>query len=146
MTLVKWEPRHAFALRREFDSMIDTFWGSWGDRNGTPGGWHPRTDVSETEDAYVVHADLPGMDREDISVTFKENVLKIEGEKKRTSEEKDKSFFRSERAFGRFSRSFRLPSTVDVGKISASYKEGVLSLTVPKAEVAKPKQIEVKVA
>ena len=145
MTLVKWEPRHAFDLRREFDSLIDSFWGSWGDGNGTPGAWHPRVDVSETEDAYVVHADLPGIDRKDISVTLKENVLRIEGEKKRTSEE-DKGFYRSERAFGRFSRSFRLPSALDADKISASYKEGVLSLTIPKAEVAKPKQIEVKVA
>lgn len=146
MTLVRWEPRHAFGLRREFDSLIDSFWGGWGDRNGTPGAWHPRVDVSETEDAYVVHADLPGMGREDISVTFKEHVLRIEGEKVRTSDEKDKGSYRSERAFGRFSRAFTLPATVNADKISASYKEGVLSLTIPKAEVAKPKQIEVKVA
>jgi HSP20 family protein len=86
------------------------------------------------------------MDRDDIQVSLHDGVLKIEGEKKQASEKKEKSFYRSERTYGRFSRSFRLGSKVDAEKVDASYKDGVLTLTVAKVEAAKPKQIEVKVS
>jgi HSP20 family protein len=102
----------------------------------------PAVDIYEAADReYVIKAELPEMRREDISVTFENNVLTIEGERKADS---DINFHRSERAYGRFTRSFTLPVTVDGNRISATYKDGVLTVRVPQREEAKPKQIQVQ--
>ncbi|MCZ6633040.1 MAG: Hsp20/alpha crystallin family protein [bacterium] len=146
MALVRWNPRQAFNLNREIDDLVNRFWGDWNPGNGKSQGRYPSVDVEETDDQFVFTAELPGMDRNDIQVSLHDGVLKIEGEKKRASEKKEQSFYRSERIYGRFSRSFQLGSKVDAEKVDASYKDGVLTLTVAKAEAAKPKQIEVKVS
>jgi HSP20 family protein len=109
-------------------------------------GWHPPVDIYEDKDGVVLKAELPGMKKEDIDVRVENNVLTMNGQRKREQEVKEDGYFRSERAYGSFSRSFSLPTTVDVKKINASYKEGVLTVQLPKLEEAKPKQIDVKVA
>ena len=109
------------------------------------GSWSPAVDIYDKGSEVVIHAELPGMKKEDIDVRVENNVLTIRGKKERKEEVKEEGYFRTERAYGSFSRSFSLPSTVDVTKIGAEYKDGVLTLHVPKAEEAKPRQIDVKV-
>ena len=139
MSLIRWQPRRSFALQREIDNLLDTWTGY-----GT--GWHPRVDVAESEREFTVTAELPGLSKEDIAVTLEDDVLTIEGERKHEEEQKDKQFYRRERAYGTFKRSFGLGAEVDAAKISANYKDGVLILTLPKSEKAKPRQIKVAVA
>lgn len=103
-------------------------------------------DVVENNEAYVIKAELPGISKNDVKITLHENVLTIKGEKKQEKEEKDRNFHRVERSYGSFERSFTLPSGVKDDKIEAAYKDGILTITLPKAEEAKPKEIEVKAA
>jgi HSP20 family protein len=110
------------------------------------GTWSPAVDIYDKGNDVVIHAELPGMKKEDIDVHVENNVLTIRGKKERKEEVKEEGYYRTERAYGTFSRSFSLPNTVDVKKIHAEYKEGVLTLKLPKAEEAKPRQIEVKVS
>jgi HSP20 family protein len=106
--------------------------------------WSPAVDLYEDKDNVVVKAELPGMKKEEIDVSLQEGALTISGERKIEREEKGETY-RSERFFGRFQRSVMLPSAVDESKVSASYKDGILTITLPKSEEAKPKQIEVSV-
>jgi HSP20 family protein len=109
-------------------------------------GWVPAVDVFETGDQEVVlKADLPDMKREDINLTFENGVLTIKGERKFSDEVKRENYHRIERQHGSFTRSFTLPNTVDPARISASYKDGLLTIRLPQREEAKPKQIDVKV-
>jgi len=107
-------------------------------------GWAPPVDIYEDKDKYIVKAELPGMKKEDINVSLDGNTLSISGERKHEEEKREGESYRSERYFGRFQRSVTLPAVVQADKIEASYKEGVLSVHLPKSEEAKPKQIQVK--
>ena len=107
-------------------------------------GWTPALDIYEDKDKYVAKAELPGMKKEDIDVSLEGNTLTISGERKQEEEKKEGDTYRSERYFGMFQRTVTLPAAVDANKIQATYKDGVLTVTVPKTEEAKPKQIEVK--
>lgn len=144
MALIRWQPRESFALNREIDNLVSKFWGDLDTWQGT--GWHPRVDVTESEQEFTVTAELPGLSKKDIAVTLEDNVLTIEGERKHEDEQKDKQFYRRERAYGTFKRSFGLGTEVDADKIAANYKDGILILTLPKSETAKPRQIEVAVS
>ena len=116
----------------------------WPSRTTTS--WSPRVDVVEEKDAYKLHAELPGLEKKDINVAVDNGVLTISGERAfESKDEKDDSYRHYERSYGTFTRSFKLPEHVDVNKIKASHKNGVLELSIPKTELAKPKQIEVKV-
>ena len=106
----------------------------------------PATDIAELNDHYLVTVDLPGLKKDDIKITLEDKTLTISGEKKFENEEKKDSYHRVERGYGRFERSFTLPQSVRTEKIDAKYKDGVLSLTVPKTEEAKQRTIEVKVS
>jgi HSP20 family protein len=108
-------------------------------------GWAPALDVYEDKDNYVVKTELPGMKREDIQVSFHEGSLSISGERKPETKHKDAELHRAERSFGRFERVLTLPTAVASDKVSAQYKDGVLTVTLPKTEAAKPKQIDVTV-
>jgi len=108
------------------------------------GSWAPLCDIYEEGDNIVVKAELPGLDRNDIDVQVENNVLTLRGERKRENEVKSENLFRTERYYGTFTRSFTLPATVDTEKIRAEYKEGVLLLTMPKVEEAKPRKIKVQ--
>jgi HSP20 family protein len=109
-------------------------------------GWLPALDVREDKDQLTVTTELPGIKKEDINVSIHENTLIVSGEKKCEEEEKRGDMYRSERCYGRFHRSITLPWSVDASKIDASYRDGVLKITLPKSEQAKPKQIAVKVS
>jgi HSP20 family protein len=144
MTLVRWNPRSSFGPHREINDLVNRFWGDWPTSQESEQPWSPNVDVAENDDHFAFHAELPGMNREEIKVTMHEGVLTLEGERKQDSDSQENGFYRKESAFGKFSRSFRLSAEVDADKVSASYKNGILSLTVPKKEAATPKQVEVK--
>jgi HSP20 family protein len=141
MTLVRWNPA------RELASMeIDRLNHMLNDFYGTGRSWLPAVDIFETNDReFVLKAELPDMKREDINITFENGVLTLTGERKAEFDETQGTFHRSERAYGRFSRSFTLPATIDANRINASYKDGILTVRVPQREEAKPKQIAVDV-
>ena len=108
--------------------------------------WSPAVDIVETEDELIVKADLPDVPLEDIDVRVENGTLLLKGERKFEKEFADKGYHRIERSYGSFMRSFSVPSSVDTEKVSADYKNGVLTVTLPKKEAAKPKQVQVKVA
>lgn len=142
MALVRWSPVSQLA-GMEIDRLNQMFNELYQD-NFARGGWSPAVDIYETEGREVViKAELPEMKREDISVTFENNVLTLKGERKLEQEVKRENFQRIERRYGSFTRAFTLPPTVDGGQISASYKDGVLTIRLPQREEAKPKQITV---
>ena len=105
--------------------------------------WLPKVDVSETDDHVVVRAEVPGMDKKDISITMSEGILTIQGEKKHEKEEEKENYRVVERRYGSFSRSLRVPRGVDADKIEASYKDGVLKVAIPKSESEKSRKIEI---
>jgi HSP20 family protein len=145
-----WSPFQQLSrLRNE----IDRFFGAPLEGLLTPSstslyeGWAPSVDLYEDKDKYIVRAELPGMRKEDIEVTASGDTLTISGEKKHEEESNDgRETYRAERFFGRFQRTITLPTAMDTSKIRAQYKDGVLTLTLPRAEEAKRKQIEVKVS
>jgi len=106
--------------------------------------WAPRIDVKETKDAYEVMADLPGLKKEDIEISLHENVLTLKGERKHEEKKEGENEYFVERNHGSFCRSFQIPSKVKTEEINANYKNGVLHLTLPKAEEAKPREIQIK--
>jgi HSP20 family protein len=132
---------------RDLASMeIDRLNRMFDDFYGGARAWVPAVDIHETEGhEFVIKAELPEVNREDISVTFGQNVLTLSGERKASSEDNGGTYHRTERVHGRFSRSFTLPATADGSRISATYKDGVLTVRVPQREEAKPKQITVGV-
>lgn len=107
--------------------------------------WTPTVDVSETEGEYIIKAELPEVKKEDVKVTLEDGLLTIQGERRHERDEKTRKYHRIERAYGRFVRTFSVPEYVDEAKVKAEYRDGVLSLYLPKAEKAKPRAIEVKV-
>lgn len=110
------------------------------------GDWMPPVDIFETEaHEIVLKAELPGIQREDIDIRVENSLLTIRGERKREQEAKQEAYHRVERVYGAFSRSFALPSTVNTDKVSAEFKDGVLTITLPARDEAKPRQIQVKV-
>ena len=104
----------------------------------------PHFDISETEKEYVISGEIPGIDVKDLNVTLTDGIITIKGEKKKETEEKEENYHRIERHYGSFERSFRVPDTVKTDELDANYKDGVLKLTLPKAEVSEGKKIEVK--
>ena len=108
-------------------------------------GWSPAIDLHEDKDNFIVHAELPGMKKEDIEIALHEGALTISGERRSEEKFEDGDNFRTERYFGKFHRSVALPKPVKADKVSATYKDGILAVTLPKTEEVKPKQIEVTV-
>jgi HSP20 family protein len=141
MALVRWDPIRELA-GMEVDRLNRMFWEMYGEGLGR--GWVPPVDIYESDDhEVVIKAELPEMKREDISLTFENNVLTLSGERRMEQETRRERFQRVERHYGSFSRSFTLPATIDASRISASYKDGVLTVRLPQRDEAKPKQIEV---
>ena len=140
MTLIKWDPfRDLMNLHSRAGwpfSSTDDSWGSWA----------PLVDVFEKGDDLVIRAEIPGVTKEDIDVQVEGNSLVLRGERKREKEFNEDDAYRLERAYGNFVRSFHLPKTVDATRIAATYTNGVLEITLPKAESSKPKKVDIKVA
>jgi HSP20 family protein len=150
MTLVRWnDPFREFAQLQ--DRINRVFGDAYSRRSDeglmTSGAWVPPVDIYQNgEHEVVIKAELPDMTREAIDITVEKGTLTIKGEKKFGAEVKEEQFHRIERHYGSFSRSFTLPDTVDAGKVSAEYRNGVLTVRLPLREEAKPRQIKVDVA
>jgi HSP20 family protein len=132
------------SLRDEINRLFD--WSAPAQDSGFFSGWSPTLDVYDEKDNFRVSVELPGMKKEDIDISFQDGVLTVSGERKHEHEGKEGETFRSERYFGKFQRSVTLPAAVEGDKVKANYKDGVLMIELPKAEEAKPRQIEVSVS
>jgi len=134
-----------FGLRDELDRLFDGG-GDWPSVTQFLSGWNPALDLYQDKDNVYMKAELPGMKKEDIDVSLHDGVLSISGERKGEEKFKDAETYRSERFVGRFHRSITLPTPVKADQVKAHYKDGILTITMPKSEEAKTKQIEIKVS
>jgi HSP20 family protein len=146
MNLVRWDPFRDFEgiqarLNRLFPEMSPRI-----EDENLFAAWNPAVDIQETDNEFVLKADLPDVKKDDVRVALENGVLTVEGERNREKEEKGKRFHRVERAYGKFVRHFTLPTEVDTPNVKAEFKDGVLNVHLPKAAEVKPKAIEVKVA
>ena len=133
------------SLRDELDRLFESPFAGLTQASQLLSGWTPALDVHEDKDNFVVHAELPGMKREEIDVTLHDGALSISGERKLEKKYEESEVYRTERFFGKFQRTVTLPAPVAADKVKAQYKDGVLTITLPKTEAAKPKQIDVNV-
>ncbi len=146
MTIVRWEPIRELSslqsdMNRFFDAMFQAPAG--GGQAAQLRRWTPAMDLAETEDAFVLRADLPGVSQEDVSIELEDTVLTVSGERKSDHENKGEGYYRVERAFGAFSRSLTLPKGVDAEAIAAQFTDGVLEVRIPKPEQRKPRRIAI---
>jgi HSP20 family protein len=151
MALVRWEPvRELQTIQQEMNRLFNTFFdapsaGVGQNGNGGARRWVPPMDLVETDDHFVLRADLPGLTQDDVSIEVQDNVLTLSGERKYEHEAKKEGFYRLERGSGHFSRSLTLPDGVDPGAIAASFEHGVLEVTIPKPEERKPRRVQIAV-
>ncbi len=147
--LIRWEPfRRLPVFPGRLNSIFDNFFGGQGygvDEPLSEGLWNPSVDVYETTDNIVLKAEIPEVDEKDVDISVQANTLTLRGERKRDREVKEDSYYRKERSYGSFRRSFALPDSIDPEKIQASFSKGVLKVTLPKREESKPKQFKVKI-
>lgn len=150
MSIVQWDP---FRELEEMSNRLNRLFGrslparAGDDKNAmTMIDWAPSVDIAETPEEYQIKAELPEVKKEDVKVSVDNGVLRIEGERKQEKEEKGKKWHRVERSYGSFMRTFTVPDNADSAKIAAEFKNGVLSVHLPKSASAKPKSVEVKVA
>jgi HSP20 family protein len=144
MTLVKYDPFAGF----EFPTGLRLFEDTVSRLLSDPGAarpWSPNVDITETQNELTLKADVPGVDLKDIDIQFENGTLTVKGERKVEQEVRGQGYHRRERSFGTFMRCFALPETVDPDKVQASYLAGVLTITMPKKEVAKPRSIKVEI-
>ncbi|MCJ7503517.1 MAG: Hsp20/alpha crystallin family protein [Acidobacteriia bacterium] len=150
MAIVRWQPfRDLLATEREFDRLFrEAFSPPFGQREGelSTRAWAPAVDIFETENSIVLKAELPGVDPKDVEVRVEDNTLYLKGERKFENETKEENYHRIERSYGSFARSFALPNSMDAEKVAAEYQDGLLTLTLPKREEAKPKTIKINVS
>ena len=139
----RWDPFDEMSmLRNRMDRLVSRM--SEGDEGLFKGGWLPTTDVVETPEAIILRSELPGMDEKDISIEIENGMLTMKGERNLEEKTEEKGYRRIERSYGKFLRSFTLPTNVQIDNVKASYHEGLLEVTIPKKEEAKPRKIEVK--
>lgn len=139
MAIIRWDPfREMTQAQSQFSKLVDQVWG------GRQESWLPAIDVFDTKVAVVLKAELAGMNPDDIQIEVEDNVLTVKGERRFEEEVDEERYYRVERRFGSFQRSLALPQGVKVADISASYEDGILTISVPKVEEERPKRIEVK--
>ena len=149
MAIVRWDPFRDLMtiqerMNRLFDQTLSKTRGD--DEEGlTASTWSPPVDIFETADSIVLKAELPGVTRENIDIQVRDNALTLKGERRFEREVKDENYLRIERSYGAFQRGFNLPAMIQQDKIKAVFKDGVLEVTLPKAEEAKPKQVKIEV-
>lgn len=149
MNLVKWDP---FRELEEVSNRLNRLFmrpqgnAEQGNEMLAVADWMPSVDISETDAAYLVKAEVPGVNKDDVKVSIQDGMLTIQGERKQEKEEKGKKFHRIERSYGSFARSFRVPDDADENSVKAEFKDGMLNVTLAKSKKAKPKSIEVKVS
>jgi HSP20 family protein len=148
MAIVRWDPfQDLMSLQERMNRLFEqTMEHSLGDREGMiTGAWMPAVDIYETPDGVILQAELPGLEKDNIDIQVRNNILTLKGERRLENEVKQENFLRVERAYGGFQRAFTLPAAVQADKIRAVFKDGILEVNIPKAEEAKPKQIKIEV-
>ena len=149
MALIRWEPvRELNTIQSEMNRLFNTFFDSPAPAAGHSNGqslrrWIPAMDLVETEDAFVLRADLPGLSEQDVNIELEDNVLTLSGQRKAEHEERGEGYYRVERASGAFSRSLTLPDGVEPGRVQASFDRGVLEVRIPKPEQRKPRKVTI---
>ena len=149
MNLIKWDP---FRELEDMSNRLNRVFGRPLARTESNNemlamaDWTPSADISETDTAYLIKAEIPGVKKEDVKVTIQDGMLTIQGERKLEKEEKDKKFHRIERSYGSFMRSFRVPDDADESAVKAEFKDGMLNVTLGKSAKARPKSINVLVS
>jgi HSP20 family protein len=147
MALVRWEPvRELSSLQNEMNRLFNTFFDAPAPGNGGGGAlrrWVPAMDLVETDDHFVLRADLPGLSEEDVSIELEDNVLTVSGERKAEREEKKEGYYRVERSFGQFRRSLTLPDGVDAEGVAATFDKGVLEVRIPKPSENKAHRVQI---
>jgi len=147
MTVVHWKPfNNMLSLQEEVNRLFNTYFS--GAPESTETGeyhWNPAVDIFEDENSIKVMCEVPGVEKEDVKISIQDNVLTVSGEKKRDFEGENGSFYRVERLCGKFQRSFSLPSSVDQENVKATYKNGILTINLPKEEEAKPKEVSIAI-
>jgi HSP20 family protein len=147
MTIVRWEPlRELSSLQGEMNRLFNTVFDqptAGGANGGTLRRWMPAMDLVETDDHFVLRADLPGLTEDDIKIELEDGTLTVSGERKSEHETRNEGYHRVERAFGTFSRSLTLPKGVDADAVTAKFDRGVLEVSIPKPEERKPRRIEI---
>ena len=154
MTLVKFNPaRDLLNVEREFNRMFNSLGSRFGithkgdiDEEYDNAVWMPLTDISEDNDNFYLKADLPGIKKEDVKISYTVGTISISGERSQEKETKEKKFHRIERSYGKYYRSFNVPTEIKEDKIKAEFKDGQLTITIPKADEVKPKEIDIKVS
>jgi HSP20 family protein len=147
MTMIKWSPaREIASLQQGINRLFEDVFSQSGDYDSdTMGGWRPPVDIIDTEAAIIIYAEIPGVDKSVVDIEVKENVLSISGERTVDNAVGNGSYMRSERVFGKFARSFALPAMIPTEKITASFKDGVLKITIPKPEQEQPRRVSINV-
>jgi len=147
MAIVRFEPfRDLMNTQREFERWFrGAFAPALGEEEASTRTWAPPVDIYENGDSLVLKAELPGINPDDVEIRVEDNTLYLKGERKFEKEVKEQNYHRVERSYGTFTRTFSLPNSIDADKVGASYKDGVLTLTMPKKEEAKPKTIKINV-
>ena len=146
MTLIKWQPK-PMNVFDDMDTMIHSFFNTdWNFPVRDTRNWSPAVDVKETDNLFILTADIPGLTKKDIKVNVADGKLSISGERTYETDQENDNYHHRERRFGTFDRSFNLPDTVDEEKISASFKIGILNVSLPKHENILPKEREIKVS
>jgi HSP20 family protein len=144
MTIVRWEPLREFgSLQNEMNRLFNTVFDTPHPAGSTLRRWMPAMDLVETDESFVLRADLPGLSEDDIKIEFDDGTLTVSGERKAEHESKGEGYYRVERAFGSFSRSLTLPQGTDPEAVNASFDRGVLEVRIPKPEQRKPRRIEI---
>jgi HSP20 family protein len=143
MALVRWDPsRELDTLQSDINRVFEAFFGGRS-ANGATQRWVPAMDLVETDEHLVLKADLPGLDKEDVKIEIKDNVLTISGERKAEHEEHKDGYHRVERAYGSFSRSLSLPQGIDADQVQADFDKGVLEVRIPKPAEQKPRRVQI---
>jgi HSP20 family protein len=148
MNLVKWDP---FVELEDVSKQLNRIFGRFparaetGSEVLTMADWAPTVDITETDSAYMIKGEIPGVNKEDVKVTIEDGMITMRGERKQEKEEKDKKYHRIERSYGSFLRSFRVPDDVDENAVKAEFKDGMINVTLPKSDKSKPKSINVSI-
>ena len=147
MAIIRWDPfRDMTTLRERMNRLFEDMAASRGEEKDlTTSSWAPAVDIYETENEVVLTAEIPGIEEKDIEIKVEDNTLSLRGERKFEKETKEENYHRIERSYGTFTRTFSLPNSIDADKVAANYKDGVLTLNMPKKEEAKPKTIKINV-
>ena len=148
MAIIRWDPyRDMITLRDRMNRLFEDMSTPKGEEKDImPGAWAPSVDIYENENEVVLAAEIPGVDEQDVEIKVEDNNLTLRGERKFEKETKEENYHRIERSYGSFARRFALPNSIDAEKVAAEYKDGLLTLTLPKREETKPKTIKINVS